>query len=726
MDGVQTTGDTADAPIIVPLPGQILRRTARTKIRKPGLAGDGGGHRFGASRKIRSNTAPPVPSLARSSEDLSSNENESVESAGRDRTLSNEGTSLRPSEEDPQANRLEAWSDDSSLIYDSYLHEPEELETQIPVVVTPPPMGREFAEQIPDILQPPPSSGPYPIPSLQHPQPHRMLSEPIVEDRKSLSRTPSPEQPSPDSSQYHISSPQSPPRDQPSSFLSVSPTSPPPVAAVSPPKREKDKKGLFKWGDKSGKKGGKEKEKEKEKDRHSGEKDKESGFFGSIFGSKKKQDDNSSQSMSHHGRETAAAMLGGSKSRAGSRSVSPAGGMNGSYARYPIHVERAIYRLSHIKLANPRRPLYEQVLISNLMFWYLGVINKTQPSPTTPTPTGPTAQNPAAQENEMGQRGRDMDEKTEVARAEKERMEREAAAAAQPQKKEPKRGSLTKTPSTGSVQSNRRTAETPIKAPQYDVQHSMMEQEYAGLAYANPQPQQQGRYSGQAPSPHHQVAPYHPQQGHNAHGQHHQSPGHHPQRSRSPPQQAQYSHGGQQMYSQQPYFQNQQFQDPNEYYNPPNTAPGHLDFQKPSSPNPNLPPGAMPPASVEQPWNATPRQRSPSAPSLQLPQQNSLPPNQASPRGRSPSETGHSQRAPADQPRRSGGTSPPTQPGARLPTRSHSATAVPPATFSQQNGRRKVASAHAVAPQQQKDNLLRRQSEDEDVPLALWQQQRRK
>ncbi|KAH9821691.1 hypothetical protein DFH28DRAFT_923180 [Melampsora americana] len=48
-----------------------------------------------------------------------------------------------------------------------------------------------------------------------------------------------------------------------------------------------------------------------------------------------------------------------------------------SFYRLPIHVERAVYRLSHIKLANPRRPLYEQVLISNLMFWYLGVINKT-------------------------------------------------------------------------------------------------------------------------------------------------------------------------------------------------------------------------------------------------------------------------------------------------------------------------------------------------------------
>ncbi|KAI9015718.1 hypothetical protein CLU79DRAFT_889926 [Phycomyces nitens] len=46
--------------------------------------------------------------------------------------------------------------------------------------------------------------------------------------------------------------------------------------------------------------------------------------------------------------------------------------------RLPIHIERAVYRLSHIKLANPRRPLKEQVLISNLMFWYLSIISAQQ------------------------------------------------------------------------------------------------------------------------------------------------------------------------------------------------------------------------------------------------------------------------------------------------------------------------------------------------------------
>ncbi|KAI8373183.1 uncharacterized protein BYT42DRAFT_579503 [Radiomyces spectabilis] len=46
--------------------------------------------------------------------------------------------------------------------------------------------------------------------------------------------------------------------------------------------------------------------------------------------------------------------------------------------RLPIHVERAIYRLSHVKLADPRRPLLHQVLISNLMFWYLSIIDVQQ------------------------------------------------------------------------------------------------------------------------------------------------------------------------------------------------------------------------------------------------------------------------------------------------------------------------------------------------------------
>lgn len=45
--------------------------------------------------------------------------------------------------------------------------------------------------------------------------------------------------------------------------------------------------------------------------------------------------------------------------------------------RLPIHVERALYRLSHLKLANPRRELRQQVLLSNFMYSYLNLVNHT-------------------------------------------------------------------------------------------------------------------------------------------------------------------------------------------------------------------------------------------------------------------------------------------------------------------------------------------------------------
>lgn len=43
--------------------------------------------------------------------------------------------------------------------------------------------------------------------------------------------------------------------------------------------------------------------------------------------------------------------------------------------RLPIHVERAIYRLSHLKLSDPKRVLRQQVLLSNFMYAYLNLVN---------------------------------------------------------------------------------------------------------------------------------------------------------------------------------------------------------------------------------------------------------------------------------------------------------------------------------------------------------------
>ncbi|CAA22593.1 Protein zds1 [Schizosaccharomyces pombe] len=46
------------------------------------------------------------------------------------------------------------------------------------------------------------------------------------------------------------------------------------------------------------------------------------------------------------------------------------------WSRFPICTERAIYRLSHIKLSNAHRPLFQQVLLSNFMYSYLDLISR--------------------------------------------------------------------------------------------------------------------------------------------------------------------------------------------------------------------------------------------------------------------------------------------------------------------------------------------------------------
>jgi Activator of mitotic machinery Cdc14 phosphatase activation C-term len=115
---------------------------------------------------------------------------------------------------------------------------------------------------------------------------------------------------------------------------------------------------------------------------------KESGLFASLFGSKKKSDSKEKQKPQDPPSKTPTSTDKAQYQRFGQTDwpggATPGGPpiLNFYYTRFPIHIERAIYRLSHIKLANPRRPLLQQVLLSNFMYGYLNLINKTtQPSP---------------------------------------------------------------------------------------------------------------------------------------------------------------------------------------------------------------------------------------------------------------------------------------------------------------------------------------------------------
>ncbi|MCJ1430944.1 hypothetical protein MMC27_000294 [Xylographa pallens] len=96
-------------------------------------------------------------------------------------------------------------------------------------------------------------------------------------------------------------------------------------------------------------------------------KEKDSGLFSSLFGGKKKNE-----------RE--------SYSKKVLRSLSPdpphpvlKPDVDYNWTRFSILEERAIYRMAHIKLANPRRALCSQVLLSNFMYSYLAKVQQMHP-----------------------------------------------------------------------------------------------------------------------------------------------------------------------------------------------------------------------------------------------------------------------------------------------------------------------------------------------------------
>ncbi|CCO34275.1 Protein zds1 AltName: Full=Meiotically up-regulated gene 88 protein [Rhizoctonia solani AG-1 IB] len=442
-DALPDNTDEADSPIIVPRPGQILRRAARTKIRKPNLPGDGGGHRFASTRRAHrtnsASTAPtsPPPDDHRSESDHTTESEHHAPPVAPALAHEDDWHSDRPMSYTDESTIFDAYADrrDSMTSLSDEAHNqisvlPLDLALGIPApAVTPTtsqpmvdpvqeepakPFEHESASASASASEPVPASELELEPELHHPAPQRHL---VAVDQPPPERTPSPGRShstsaSPASSDLHL--PQSQSQSQPQSQAHPGPT---------PPRKEK-KGGLFGMGKKS------------KKDKDS---EKETGFFGSLFGgSKSKKADDSNHTFSG-GQAAAVALLGASKSKSPAPPNQPINqpviqpSANGTYARYPIHVERAVYRLSHIKLANPRRPLYEQVLISNLMFWYLGVINKQQ------------------------------QEEKERAAAEKEREERERK-----DKEKEKDGKAGKGKAGNG---GARKAEMPVRGPQYEMQN---------------------------------------------------------------------------------------------------------------------------------------------------------------------------------------------------------------------------------------------------------------
>lgn len=117
-----------------------------------------------------------------------------------------------------------------------------------------------------------------------------------------------------------------------------------------------------------------EEERKKESSRKSSggdaKKEKESGLFSSIFGGSKKK----GEKESSHKKGSS---MRGLSPEPPPRILKP--DIDYNWTRFSILEERAIYRMAHIKLANPRRELYSQVLLSNFMYSYLAKVQQMHP-----------------------------------------------------------------------------------------------------------------------------------------------------------------------------------------------------------------------------------------------------------------------------------------------------------------------------------------------------------
>ena len=115
-----------------------------------------------------------------------------------------------------------------------------------------------------------------------------------------------------------------------------------------------------------------EEERKKESSRKSsgsdGKREKDPGLFSTLFGGKKKNEREATGKKQ---------LLRNLSPDPPQRLLKP--DIDYNWTRFSILEERAIYRMAHIKLANPRRALHSQVLLSNFMYSYLAKVQQMHP-----------------------------------------------------------------------------------------------------------------------------------------------------------------------------------------------------------------------------------------------------------------------------------------------------------------------------------------------------------
>lgn len=117
-------------------------------------------------------------------------------------------------------------------------------------------------------------------------------------------------------------------------------------------------------------------QRKKESNRKSdSKKEKDGNIFSSLFGGSKKKDEKDKGSKKGQ-------FLHVPEEPAPYKPLQP--DVDYNWTRFPLLEERAIYRMAHIKLANPRRPLLSQVLLSNFMYSYLAIVQAMHPQMNIP------------------------------------------------------------------------------------------------------------------------------------------------------------------------------------------------------------------------------------------------------------------------------------------------------------------------------------------------------
>ena len=423
-----TTTEDFDSPLIVPPPGQILRRNARTKIRKTGPGGEvsfghrtgaGGGSRLGL--RARNSTDGSGISFA-GGEESSTDSHETEDLRASTSSLNSLGGGAQrpvsaPQVESPPLDGPAQYLEIAPSVpnVEQSSRRTSSSSTEVSISQVPPPVAKPISPPPP----PPPPSQPESIVSPASAE-YDWASQHLPQPAPTPSAPPPPSQQT-ERQQYAV---------HPSHGHSLPPTPQAVPIPVPQPERERERERSNSVSSIGSSKSSIVSHKEEKKET-SGVKEKKSGWAAKLGlgggGDDKKKKGKSKETINHHSHQhnekneqvmhvedhkpahsttkdkakekdgTSNSLFGGLFGRrrteydsppTPSPSTTPATPLsnalappppptasgallpNGRYAnfyRLPIHVERAIYRLSHIKLANPRRPLYEQVLISNLM-----------------------------------------------------------------------------------------------------------------------------------------------------------------------------------------------------------------------------------------------------------------------------------------------------------------------------------------------------------------------